>query len=84
MYYQDAVMEELHNIKYIPSSLIETGGLNIYTNLNINAQTHLENAVNNNLKEIEDMQVASVVVEPKTGKIIALTGGKDYLKSAVQ
>jgi 1A family penicillin-binding protein len=81
MYYQDAVMEELHNIKYIPSSLIETGGLNIYTNLNINAQTILENAVNNNLKEIEDMQVASVVVEPKTGKIIALTGGKDYLKS---
>ena len=27
------------------------------------------------------MQVASVVVEPKTGKIIALTGGKDCLKS---
>ncbi|HHT37980.1 MAG TPA: PBP1A family penicillin-binding protein [Mollicutes bacterium] len=81
MYYQDAVMKELYNIKYIPSSLIETGGLKIYTNLNIEAQTILENAINNNLKENQDMQIASVVVEPKTGKIIALTGGRDYQKS---
>ena len=27
------------------------------------------------------MQVASIVVEPKTGKVIALIGGKDYSKS---
>jgi 1A family penicillin-binding protein len=81
MYYQDAIMRELKSIKYIPESLIETGGLKVYTNLDINAQTILENAIKSNLKDINDMQVASVVVEPKTGKIIALAGGRDYQKS---
>lgn len=81
MYYQDAVMKELNSIKYIPESLIETGGLKIYTNLDINAQTLLENAVNNDLKDNQDLQVASIVTEPKTGKILALTGGRDYQKS---
>ncbi|MDD2202771.1 MAG: PBP1A family penicillin-binding protein [Bacilli bacterium] len=81
MYYQDAVMKELRDLKYIPESLIETKGLKIYTNLDINAQIILENSVNNNLKDNQDIQVASVMVEPTTGKIIALTGGRDYQKS---
>lgn len=81
MYYQDAVMKELKGLKYIPSSLLETGGLKIYTNLDINAQTILENAINNDLKDNQNLQVASIVTEPKTGKILALTGGRDYQKS---
>jgi 1A family penicillin-binding protein len=81
MYYQDAVMRELKSLKYVPESLIETGGLKIYTNLDINAQTTLENAIKTNLKDNQDMQVSSIVVEPKTGKILALAGGTDYQKS---
>ncbi len=34
-YYKDAVMQELNSIKEIPNSLIDTGGLKIYTNLNL-------------------------------------------------
>jgi 1A family penicillin-binding protein len=81
MYYQDAVMRELKKLKYIPESLLETGGLKIYTNLDVNAQTTLENAIKSNLLNKPDMQVSSIVVEPKTGKILALTGGTDYQKS---
>lgn len=81
MYYQDAVMSELESLDYIPKSLLETGGLKIYTNLDINAQTVLENAVTNNLKDNQDIQVSSIVTEPRTGKILALTGGRDYQKS---
>lgn len=81
MYYQDAVMKELKTINYIPDSLIKTKGLKIYTTLDINAQTILENSVNNNLKDNPDMQVATVVVTPSNGNIIALTGGRDYAKS---
>lgn len=81
MYYQDAVMRELKSLKYVPESLIETGGIKIYTTLDINAQTILENAINDDLKDNQDMQIAAVIVEPKTGKILALTGGRDYQKS---
>jgi len=80
MYYQDAVMSELNNLRGIPNSLIESGGLKIYTNLNIDAQTKLENAIINNMSD-DEVQVASVIVEPNTGKIMALAGGKDYKTS---
>ena len=77
MYYQDAVMEELKKINTIPNSLIDSGGLKIYTNLDINAQTNLENAIINNMLD-DETQVASIMIEPSSGKIIALAGGKDY------
>ncbi len=81
MYYQDAVMRELKTIKEIPSSYLETGGIRIYTNLDMNAQKILENSVKNNLNTDKNLQVASVMMEPNSGKIIALVGGRDYNKS---
>ena len=35
LYYQDAVLQELKSIKTIPTSFLETGGLKIYTNLDM-------------------------------------------------
>ncbi len=81
MYYQDAVMRELKEIKEIPTSYLETGGLRIYTNLDVRAQGILENSVKNNLDTDKDLQVSSMMMEPSTGKIIALIGGRDYNKS---
>jgi len=78
MYYQDAVMRELKTIKEIPSSYLSTGGLKIYTNLDMNYQTILENSIKENLNTDKDLQVASVVMDPNTGKILALAGGRDY------
>ena len=80
MYYQDAVMDELERINSIPSSLIESGGLKIYTNLDMEIQTNLENAIITNMKD-DQIQVASVIIDPNSGKIQALTGGKDYKTS---
>lgn len=80
-YYKDAVMQELRNIKAIPTSLIDTGGLKIYTNLNLNNQKMLENNIKNELKNIDDIQVASIIVDPRTGNVSALVGGIDYNKS---
>ena len=81
MYYQDAVMRELKNLKEIPASYLETGGIKIYTNLDMNAQKILEDSITNNLNTDKDLQVASVMMDPNTGKIIALVGGRDYNKS---
>ena len=79
-YYKDAVLKELESIDNIPKSLAEIKKLNIYTNLDINVQKELEKNINNEMKDTT-LQVASIVVEPKNGKIVALVGGKDYSKS---
>ena len=80
MYYQEAVVAELKSLKEIPNSLIESGGLKIYTNFDMNAQTALENSIKNNIKN-SDIEVSSVIVNPSNGGIVALTGGKDYSTS---
>lgn len=77
MYYQDAVMDELNSIKTIPKSLIDSGGLKIYTNLDMEAQSKLESSIKTHMLD-DDTQVASIMVEPTSGKVIALAGGKDY------
>ena len=80
MYYQDAVLDELKSIKTIPSSFLETGGLKIYTNLDMSAQKALEDSLNKNITN-SDIQMAGVIMDPKTGKVLALSGGRDYNKS---
>ena len=80
MYYQDAVLQELETLKGIPTSLLDSGSLKIYTNLDLNIQKKLEESI---LKTVQDenLQVASVFVEPDTGAVRAITGGMDYQKS---
>lgn len=80
MYYQEAVLKELNNIKEIPISLINSGGLKIYTNLDMEMQKNMEDAILSK-KSDDEVQVASVVVNPDTGEVRALTGGIDYAKS---
>ena len=80
MYYQDAVLDELSSIKEIPSSLIDSGGLKIYTTLDMDMQTNLEKNILEN-KVDDEIQIASVVVNPNTGAIRALTGGMNYATS---
>ena len=79
-YYKDAILKELETIENIPKSLTEIKKLNIYTNLDIDVQKELEKNINNEMKDTT-LQVASIVIEPKNGKIVALIGGKDYSKS---
>ncbi len=81
MYYQDAVLDELKSIKNIPNSLIESGGLKIYTTLDLDAQTYMEKAILNNMNESEEMQVASIIIDPDNGGVKALSGGLNYQTS---
>lgn len=80
MYYQDSVRDELESINTVPKRLIETGGLKIYTSLNIKAQHYLEESVKNNMKD-SDLQIASMLIDPHNGNIKALIGGVNYAKS---
>ena len=78
MYYQDAVLNELENISDIPTSFLETGGLKIYTTLDLDAQTILEEKITDNLANNNAIQVNAIMMDPNTGGIIALVGGRDY------
>lgn len=77
MYYKDAVMDELNSIDSIPTSFLDTGGIKIYTYLDMNAQTILETSMKENITT-DELQIASIMMNPKDGSIIALTGGRDY------
>ena len=79
-YYKDAVLNEMKNLNQIPKSFFNMEDIKIYTNFDLDIQKILENNIDNEMKNTT-MQVASIVVEPKTGKIVALIGGKDYSKS---
>ena len=80
MYYQNAVMDELMDIDSISKSILETGGLKIYTYLDMNAQLNLEENIEKYLNNNE-IEIASIMMNPDDGSIIALIGGKDYKNS---
>ena len=80
MYYQDAVLNELKSIKEIPSSFLKTGGLKIYTNLDLKAQNLIDSTIKKNMNDTS-LETAIVVMNPKTGEIIGIAGGKNYNKS---
>ena len=77
LYYRDAVISELNGISQVPNSLIETGGLKIYTTLDILAQKELEKSFNTYMSD-KDIEGAGVMIEPSTGDVLALIGGKNY------
>ena len=79
MYYQDAVINELKSIQSIPSSFLKTGGLKIYTTLDLKAQEAIEYSIKENIDN--DIQVATVIINPENGAILGLTGGVNYSKS---
>lgn len=81
MYYQDAVLTELNNIKSVPNSLLDSGGLKIYTTLDKEVEATLESTILSYMGNQTELQVASIIVEPTTGKIKALSGGLNYAKS---
>lgn len=78
LYYKDAVMDELNSIDEIPKSLIETGGLKVYTYLNSNAQRNLENIISEEMENTGELEVGAMIRSPKNGAIVALIGGTNY------
>lgn len=82
MYYHDAVMKELEGIDSIPRSLIEANGLKVYTTLDLEAQSTLENSIKDSIPASSKAQVAAVMMNPNNGAVLALVGGKNYNESS--
>jgi penicillin-binding protein 1A len=61
-----------------PDDIIFRGGLRIYTTLDLQLQRYAEYAVNSTLDEEGDPAAALCAVDPRSGEIKAMVGGKDY------
>lgn len=81
LYFRDSVIEEIKSIDTISPSTLQSGGLKIYTTLDVDAQHSLEEAVKKNMDNTDDLQVAGMMMNPNNGEVLALVGGKDYSKS---
>lgn len=88
-YFMDYVSGQLHEL-YSPDDLADMG-LVIYTTLDAHVQQAAEQALERGLKNLESrfpnltstkpekrLQGAIVVMQPRTGAILALVGGRDY------
>ena len=60
------------------TSLVFKGGLTVYTTLDTTLQTYAEQAVAGVLDRPEDPDCALVAVEPTTGYVKAMVGGRDW------
>ena len=75
------------------SSILYSGGLNIYTSINDRYQEFAKQAVKDGLQQVEarrlkrskqlqpPLQGALIAIEPSTGHIVAMVGGRDYAES---
>lgn len=81
-YFQDAVMNELKTISTIPSNYGEVNGLKIYTTLDYNSQSILEKNIKEVFEDNDYLETSSIVMDPNTGSVLALVGGRDYNKSS--
>ena len=81
MYFQDAVLSELDDLKIVSTDKIQKEGIKIYTTLDVEAQKALEESINKNIEKDNKIEVSAVMMNPKNGDIVALAGGKDYSKS---
>lgn len=62
--------------------LLAAGGLSIYTTLDLEMQQAAEEALVQGLKNFDpELEGALVAVEPKSGRILAYVGGRDYRRS---
>ena len=88
-YFVEAVKREvLADERLAPTSTLREkalyrGGLDIRTTLRPAVQAAAEDAVSSVLDRPTDPEVALVAIEPSTGRIVAMVGGRDWGRSQV-
>lgn len=80
-YFKDQVLSELTELGFDESDCLKDG-LKVYTTLDSKMQQEVSKAVRDTfLDEDDEVQNAVVILEPNSGAIKALSGGKDYTES---
>ena len=91
-YFKEEVRREL--VERFGAERVNEGGLQVYTTIDLSMQKAAEDAVAQGLRDIEKtfskkrlaeadpLQAALIAIEPKTGYVRAMVGGRDFTKSA--
>ncbi|ENQ3106785.1 penicillin-binding protein, 1A family [Bacillus sp. 491mf] len=80
-YFQGAVQTSLINDAGLDEQTVARGGLRVYTTLDPKLQKIAEHAVNETIPSTTEIETAIVSMNPKTGEVMSLIGGRDYKKS---
>lgn len=80
-YFQDTVLREAARVMELDKEMIRSGGYKIYTTLDVNLQKKLEKNVEETIQPSSEIQVGAIAMNPDTGGIRALVGGRNYKKS---
>ncbi|PYZ91593.1 monofunctional biosynthetic peptidoglycan transglycosylase [Salipaludibacillus keqinensis] len=81
-FFQDAVRSWLINEYGLDPNVIDGGGLDIYTTLSPETQHLAEKTIANELNPEKELEVALVAMDPRTGEVKALIGGKNYQENS--
>lgn len=74
-YYVDAVLSEVDQL--LDGQMMSYRNLNIYTTLDRDIQTYVNDAITETITE-DGVQTAVIVMDPSTGYVKALSGGTNY------
>jgi 1A family penicillin-binding protein len=90
LYFLEAVRQQV--MKQFGQDDVLRGGLRIYTTIDMTLQAEAEKAIRNRLDQIdppkkqpastaEPLEGALVALDPRTGEVVALVGGRDFHQS---
>ncbi|UCZ53067.1 PBP1A family penicillin-binding protein [Bacillus shivajii] len=80
-YFQEMVTKWLVDDLGLEPEVIDNGGLEIHTTLNVDMQKTAEKLIEKQLANKEDLQTGFVALNPRNGEVLALVGGRDYEES---
>lgn len=76
-YYKDTVISELKSLGLYEENYINQG-LNIETTFNQDIQNQLEKTVQEQMKDRDELEISSMIVDSHSSSVLALIGGKNY------
>ncbi len=79
-YYRDSVILELKNLGYDVNKLLAQG-IKVYTYLDVNVYKKVNTIIKQYDSLLEKLELAIVIMKTDTPEVVAIFGGKDYLKS---
>ncbi|WP_117149581.1 transglycosylase domain-containing protein [Paraliobacillus zengyii] len=80
-YFQDIVLAEMEAILEKESDVIRTSGYHVYTTLDETHQEKLDQTAASQISESSALQIGGIAMDPSTGAITGLIGGKNYSES---
>ncbi|OKO96727.1 Multimodular transpeptidase-transglycosylase [Geobacillus proteiniphilus] len=80
-YFQDVVKQQLRTKLGLDERAIELGGLRVYTTLDRRLQRIAEEQIRRIIDPHSAIQAALVAMDPRTGEVKALVGGRNYEES---